>query len=74
MTDADATPGPVWSYRFIQPDETEIATKDLGSDGAAEAAARDLSKSTNTPVIVHRLQRAAGSWEYVIEVDERSDI
>jgi hypothetical protein len=72
MTDANPSSGREWSYRFTQPDEVEIATRDLNNDDAAEALARELSKSANTPVTVHRLQRLANSWEYVTEVDERS--
>jgi hypothetical protein len=73
MTDSEASFGHQWSYRFTQPDEVEIATRELDSDLSAHALARELSKSANTPVIVHRLQKAANSWEYVIEVDERPD-
>lgn len=71
MTDAAAAPQ--WSYRFTRPDEAEIAVRDLGSDAAATAVARELSRSGNTPVVVHRLQKAANSWLYVSEVDERPD-
>jgi hypothetical protein len=74
MTDSEVSVGREWSYRFTKPDEVEIATRDLNGDEAAESLARELSKSANTPVVVHRLQRLANSWEYVIEVDERSDI
>jgi hypothetical protein len=73
MTDSEPSPGRAWSYRFTRPDGGEIATRDLNSDDSAEACARDLSKSEHSPVTVHRLQKAAKSWEYVIEVDERSD-
>ncbi len=63
-----------WSYRFTQPDGAQIAMRDLSGDESAETVARELSKSGGVPVIVHRLQKLANSWEYVTEVDERSDI
>ncbi len=47
--------------------------RDLNGDATAETLARELSKSGDVPVIVHRLERLANSWEYVAEVDERSD-
>lgn len=74
MTDSEPSFGREWSYRFTQPDGVEIATRDLNGDDTAESLARDLSKSTGAPVIVHRLQRLANSWEYVVEVDERSNV
>jgi hypothetical protein len=74
MTVSEPSSGREWRYRFTQPDGVEIAIRDLNGDGAAETQARDLSKSGGTPVIVHRLQKLANSWEYVVEVDERSDI
>ena len=74
MTDSDASVGRLWSYRFTTPDEAEIATKDLDGDETAETCARELSKSANAPVVVHRLQKFAQSWEYVTEVDERSEV
>lgn len=72
MTDSGASPGREWSYRFTQPDGVELTTRDLDSDHAATSVAREFSTSAGTPVIVHRLQRLANSWEYVTEVDERS--
>ncbi len=74
MSASDPPSGREWSYRFTQPDGVEIATRDLNGDDSAESLARDLSKASGTPVIVHRLQRLANSWEYTVEVDERSDI
>ncbi len=71
MTDSEPSFDREWSYRFTQPDGTEITTRELKGDDDAEALARDLSKSSGIPVVVHRLQRLANSWEYVIEVDER---
>lgn len=71
MTDSEASFGRQWSYRFTRPDESEIATQDLNGDDSAEGLARELSTSGDTPVVVHRLQKLANSWEYVIEVDER---
>ncbi len=74
MTESESSLGREWSYRFTQPDGVEIAVRDLNGDDTAETLARELSKSGDVPVIVHRLQRLANSWEYVAEVDERSDI
>jgi hypothetical protein len=73
MTESEPSVGRQWSYRFRQPDGVEIATRDLNGDNAAETLARELSKSAGGPVIVHRLQRLANSWEYVAEVDARPD-
>jgi hypothetical protein len=74
MTETGPSFGREWSYRFTRPDGLEIALRDLNGDDTAETLAKELSKSAGTPVIVHRLQRAASSWEYVAEVDERPDI
>lgn len=71
MTESQSASGHEWTYRFTQPGGDEIETRDLDGDGAAESLAREFSKSGSVPVIVHRLQRLANSWEYVIEVDER---
>jgi hypothetical protein len=73
MTESEPSHGREWTYRFRQPDGVEIAVQDLNGDDAAERVARELSKSAGAPVIVQRLQKAANSWEYVIEVDERHD-
>lgn len=73
MTESEPSLGREWSYRFTQPDGVEIAMRDLNGDATAETLARELSKSGDVPVIVHRLERLANSWEYVAEVDERSD-
>ena len=73
MTDSEASSGRQWSYRFTRPDKSEIATRDLNGDDSAETLARELSTSGDTPVVVHRLQKLADSWEYVTEVDERAE-
>jgi hypothetical protein len=73
MTESEPSSGREWSYRFTQPDGVEITTRDLSGDDTAETLAKELSKSGSVPVIVHRLQKLARSWEYVLEVDERSD-
>jgi hypothetical protein len=74
MTESEPSSPREWSYRFTQPDGVEIAARDLDSDVTAENLARELSKSGGVPVIVHRLHRAANSWEYIVEVDERPDM
>jgi hypothetical protein len=69
MTDTEPSSARTWQYRFFRPGDIEIETQDLKDDAAAEAHARDLSKSQVTPVIVQRHNMV--SWEYVNEVDER---
>lgn len=69
MADTAPSTGKTWRYRFARPDGTEIETGDLGSDGAAETHARELSTAGGTPVVVERHDMV--DWEYVTEVDER---
>ncbi len=68
MTDT-APSGEIWLYRFSRPGGIEIETRELGTDDAADAYARALSKPQGTPVIVEHLDHV--DWEYVTEVDER---
>jgi hypothetical protein len=74
MPESEVPAGREWSYRFTQPGGVEIAARDLNGDETAVSVARELSTSAGTPVIIHRLQRLADSWEYVTEVDERPDV
>ncbi|MGA2521200.1 MAG: hypothetical protein ABSG81_10325 [Acidimicrobiales bacterium] len=71
MSDVGSSASKVWKYRFSEPGETVIETGDFSSDGAAEARARELSKSRTTPVVIHRHSGHIDAWEYVTEVDER---
>ena len=68
MTDT-APSGEIWLYRFSRPGGIEIETRELGTDDAADAYARALSKPQGTPVIVEHHDHV--DWEYVTEVDER---
>ena len=70
MTDRDPSGGRTWRYRFTRPGEIEIETRELEGDEAAEAYARELSKSQQTAVVVHRWHGV--SWEYLTEADEGS--
>ena len=72
MTDQEPSPARTWRYRFSRPDETEVETRDLDGDPTAEACGRDLSKSGETPIVIHRHSAHVDAWEYVTEVDERS--
>lgn len=69
MTDTGPSSIKTWLYRFSRPGSVEMETRDLGSDHAAEAHARELSASQETPVIIERHDHV--DWEYVTEVDER---
>jgi hypothetical protein len=60
-----------WRYRFSRPGNVEIEIQEFAGDEAAEAHARELSKSLDTAVIVHRLHGHV-DWEYLTEADERS--
>jgi hypothetical protein len=71
MTDADPSLGRVWRYQFSEPDETVVDTDEFNGDDTAEARARELSKSKDSPIIVKRHSAHVDSWVYVTEVDER---
>ena len=71
MSDVEPSLGKLWSYRFSQSDGTEFETGEFESDESAEARARELSKSNEAPVVVHRHSGHVDAWEYVTEVDER---
>jgi hypothetical protein len=71
MTDAEASQGTVWRYQFSQPDETVVETSEFDGDDTAEARARELSKSTVSPIVVKRHSPHVDAWVYVTEVDER---
>jgi hypothetical protein len=72
MTDTEPSPGAVWRYQFSEPGETVLETGEFKSDEAAEAKARELSKSKGSPVVVKRHSAHVDSWVYVTEVDERA--
>jgi hypothetical protein len=63
--------GRTWRYQLAEPDGTEIETGEFTGDEAAEAKAREVSKSRNDPVVVRRHSGHVDAWEYVVEVDER---
>lgn len=71
MADTEPFSGRTTQYRFSRPGGVEIETADFNGDNWAEAYARELSASENSPVIIHRL-RGIVDWEYVTEVDERA--
>jgi hypothetical protein len=71
MTNPGPPLGKAWSYRFTQPDDTEVETGEFNDDAAAETRARELSKSNVAPIVIHRHSRHVDGWEYVTEVDER---
>jgi len=70
MTDLGPSSGQTWRYRFSQPGGVEIETHEFNDDDAAETHARELSKSKEVPVIVHRLHGDV-DWRYLTEADER---
>jgi hypothetical protein len=72
MTDAEPSAGKLWTYRFSEPDKTQLETTRFSSDEAAEERARQLSKSKDAPVVLHRQSEHIDAWEYVTEVDERA--
>jgi len=71
MTDAEPSSSRLWRYRFSLPDETEVETSEFNGDDTAEACARDVSRSNNSPIVIHRHSALVDAWEYVTEVDER---
>lgn len=71
MTDAEPSVGRLWKYRFSQPDGVEVETAELSGDDTAAAWARELSKSKNASIVIHRHSGHVDAWEYVTEVDER---
>ena len=72
MTDTGPPTIKQWLYRFAQPDETVVETAEFPHDEAAEDRARELSKSKETPIVVHRHSAHVDGWEYVTEVDRRA--
>ncbi|MGA3218327.1 MAG: hypothetical protein ABSE77_04480 [Acidimicrobiales bacterium] len=69
MTDTGPSSAITHLYRFSRPGGTEIESRELTSDDAAEVYARELSKGQGTPVIIEHHDHV--DWEYVTEVDER---
>ena len=70
MTDARPSSGQTWRYQFSQPGGIEIEVREFSDDETAETHARELSKSKQVPVIVHRLHGEV-DWRYLTEADER---
>jgi hypothetical protein len=70
MTDVDPSLERLWHYRFTRPDGTELDAKELDGDQAADAWAHELSKSTKSPVVIHR-NEGGDDWKYITEVDDR---
>lgn len=70
MTDIGPSSGKTSLYRFAQPGDVEIETREFGDDDAAEEHARELSTSRQVPVIIER--RGHVDWEYLTEADERT--
>ncbi len=71
MTDADPSLGKVWRYQFSQPGEIVVETGEFDGDDTAEARARELSKSSASPIVIKRHSAHVDTWVYVTEVDER---
>jgi hypothetical protein len=71
MTDVEPSSRKLWSYRFSQPGGSVVETGDFSGNDTAETRARELSKSNETPIVIHRHSAHVDAWEYVTEVDER---
>jgi len=71
VTDTEPSSGRTWRYRFSRPGDEEIEVGEFAGDEAAEAHARQLSKASETPVIIQR--HGIVDLEYITEVDERSE-
>jgi hypothetical protein len=71
MTDAEPSSGSLWRYQFTQPGDTVVEIGEFNGDDAAEARARQLSKSNASPIVVKRHSGHVDAWVYVTEVDER---
>ena len=56
-------------YRFSEPGDIEIETRQLDDDDSAESYARQLPRAQETPIIIQRHDHV--DWEYVTEVDAR---
>jgi hypothetical protein len=72
MTNVEPSSDKLWSYRFSKPGGSVVATGEFNSDEGAETRARELSKSNDAPIVIHRHSGHIDAWEYVTEVDERS--
>jgi hypothetical protein len=71
MTEAEPSFGGLWRYQFSQPDETVVETGEFNGDETAEARAREVSKSKDSPIVVKRHSAHVDTWVYITEVDER---
>ncbi len=58
-----------FTYRFTKRGSSETEERAFRNDTEAERYARDLSKSTQAPVLIERRDHV--DWEYVTEADER---
>lgn len=72
MTNTEQSSGKLWSYRFSKPGGSVVGTGDFNSDDTAETRGRELSKSNDVPIVIHRHSGHVEAWEYVTEVDERA--
>jgi hypothetical protein len=71
VTNTGPSSDKLWNYRFSRPDDSEVGTGQFNSDAAAEEQARELSKTDESPIVIHRHSAHVDAWEYVTEVDER---
>jgi hypothetical protein len=71
MTDVEPSFGRLWRYQFSEPGETVVETGEFNGDDTAEARARELSTSKESPIVVKRHSAHGDAWVYVTEVDER---
>jgi len=71
MSDGESASGRLRNYRFSQADGTVIEAGAFDGEERAEDRARELSTSTNAPIVIQRHSAHVDAWEYVTEVDER---
>jgi hypothetical protein len=71
MTDVEPSFDRLFRYQFSKPGGTVIETGEFNSDDTAETRGRELSKSSDSPIVVERHSGHVDAWEYVTEVDER---
>ncbi len=58
-------------YRFTTSDGDTTDDRELDTDQAAEAHARERSRAEGAVVTVHRHSAHVDAWEYLVEADER---
>jgi hypothetical protein len=71
VTNTEQSSDKLWNYRFSRPGGSVVGTGQFNGDEAAEGRARELSKSSEAPIVIHRHSGHIDAWEYVTEVDER---